>query len=50
MTAKKIKNEKDQQYNFDYNGDKIAIGNGMIQKNNQINVLKTHYRIHKDRQ
>jgi hypothetical protein len=49
LTAKRVKNEK-EQHNFDYNGDKIPIGGGMVQKNNQINVLKTLYRIHKDRQ
>ena len=50
LTAKKVKNESNQQFNFDYNGDRINIGMGMIQKNSQVNVLKTQYRIHKDRQ
>ena len=48
LTAKRY-NDKEQQYNFDDNGDKIPIGVGMVQKNSQINVLKTLYRIHKDR-
>ena len=50
QAVKKIKNEKDQQFNFNYNGDKIPIGAGMLQKSSQINVLKTNYRLSKDRQ
>ena len=50
QAARRLKNDKDQQFNFDYNGDKIPIGIGMLQKSSQINVLKTHYRMSKDRQ
>lgn len=50
LTSKKGRAEGDSQYNFDYNGDKILISGGVVLKNNQINVLKTTYRINKDKQ
>lgn len=50
LLSKKTKNEKEVQYNFDYNGEKIPISTGIIQKANQVNVLKTTYRINKEKQ
>jgi hypothetical protein len=48
--ARKAKNEKEQQYNYDYNGDKIPVGIGIPHRKAEINVLKLLYRVPKDRQ
>lgn len=46
---KKLNAKEHEQFTFDYNCEKIPISNLTSLKKTNLNVLKTIYKIHKDR-